>query len=166
MDNLEMWYHSAMNKKFLEPVRLPRKIIVCYSFLMVFFPFSEKKKIQYNKLLYNQRAGFLFHYMLKCAYQTKVPKPLIDDLISTKQHYDSIQKNYNDNKLGDTDFLIDKIKKSTLDEMKDDIEILLDKNKLKEIFENKMILMADLIYNIKSNENTRKKKIEEIFEIN
>jgi hypothetical protein len=165
ISNLDAYYQSSINKKFLSPVRLPRGVIIYYSFLMIYFPFSDKKKIQYNKLKYNQKAGFLFHYMLKCAYQARVPESLIDDLISTKKSYDFIQKVYNNKNLDDNDFLLDKIKKSTLNDMKEDIEILLEKNKLKEIFENKIKLMADLIYYIMSNENERKRKIEEIFEI-
>lgn len=166
ISNIDAFCQSSDNVKFLEPVRLPKRVIMCYSYLMIYFPLSEKKIFQYNNLKYNQKAGFLFRYMLKCAYQTRIHKPLIEDLISTKQRYDSIQKDYNDNKLGDNDFLIDKVKKSTLEDMRGDIEIMLDKKKLKEIFEDKMVLMADLIFTTVCSENERKRKIEEIFEIN
>jgi hypothetical protein len=154
------------NKNLITPVNLPRRVIVSYAILLVHLPLIEKKKSQYVKLDSDKKAGFLFKYLLKCAYLVNIPKPLITDLISTKEYYDTIQEKYKQDKLDDNTFLIEKIKKNSLSEMTDDIDSMIEKSIIIKSFEEKISLMVEsIIYNA-SRENKRKKKLEEIFDIN
>jgi hypothetical protein len=152
-----------LNFGILHPVKLPNPVIISYSLLLAYFPFTEKKKTNYLKLENRQKAGFLFRYLIKCAYQTNTSQPLIDDLINTKKLYDSVQKEYNNEKLDNAEVLIAKMKKNTLNEMCGNIEILLEKSNCKKVFEDKMILMINTICYNSNNINERKMKIEKIF---
>jgi CRISPR/Cas system CSM-associated protein Csm2 small subunit len=163
---LDFYSNAINNKAFLVPVNLPSKVVVYYSILLTYCPLSEKKKTQYTKLDPNKKAGFLFKHLLKCAYHVNVPKPLIEDLISTKNKYDSIQKSYKNENLDNNTLLIEKIKKSSLNDMIDDVETMLEKSNLVKSFEEKIGVMTDSIYYNTSRENKRKKKLEEIFDIN
>jgi len=152
------------NRNFLTPISVPATIMDYYATILGFMPLNEKQCAVYLKLDSKKRAGYMIKYLIKSSRLIGVPKPIIDNLISTKESYEKYKKLLGTD--SDKDFnkrMADLIVNRKVEELKSEYHTCKQYEMYKREYTEAIMLLFQTFIWIANTKNERQRKIDEVF---